>query len=146
MKKIFVFLVALTLALSFVPGVLALAVDNVYSNEFVGANEMYEEFIIPAIQGDAEALDFTFEKIGKYSICSDGNYKVAIALSNTSFHWYRQNPDGTWSHKPGNNNVTKYDAANRIIYDPEVANRNYSDVNYNRFIGFFEVSPLNNMY
>ena len=82
--------------------------------------------------------------------CSSGSYKVALVLDlsvpNLDYHWYRQNPDGTWSHKRGSTEVINYDASNNIIVDPEIADRNYtgSGLNYSIFVGFFEVTPLNN--
>lgn len=52
-------------------------------------------------------------------------------------------PDGTWSHKPGEKNVRCVDASGRIIYDPEIADRNYAiDQNYTAFIGYFQVTPI----
>ena len=33
-----------------------------------------------------------------------------------TFHFYRQNRDGTWSHKPGTMKVTDVDADNNKIY------------------------------
>ncbi len=41
----------------------------------------------------------------------------------TYYHWYRQNPDGTWSHKPSGGDVRDYDFDGNPIYDPEFCNR-----------------------
>lgn len=62
------------------------------------------------------------------------------------FHWYRQNPDGTWSHKPGGGAVTNLDASNNIIYDPETCDKDYSYADYSDAIMFFQVTPINNFY
>ena len=63
------------------------------------------------------------------------------------YHFYRQNSDGTWSHKPGNTDVTKYDSSGKIIMDPRKANRYAAyDINYNLFVGFYIVKPLNIYY
>jgi hypothetical protein len=51
--------------------------------------------------------------------------------------------DGTWSHKPGNTEVRNYDASGMIIYNPETADRNYPYADYDEFVGFFRVTPLN---
>lgn len=40
------------------------------------------------------------------------------------YHWYRQDPDGTWSHKPGSDTVTKLDASNNPITNPQTCDRN----------------------
>ena len=61
------------------------------------------------------------------------------------YHWYRQNPDGTWSHKRGFTAVTIYDTAENIIYDPEICDRcdrNDDGYDYSIFCGYFQVSPL----
>jgi len=39
------------------------------------------------------------------------------------YHWYRQNPDGTWSHKPGHDVARDVDASGAKITNPELANR-----------------------
>ena len=69
----------------------------------------------------------------------------AVDYCNEDYHWYRQNPDGTWSHKPGKSEVTNLDASGELIFDPEICDRNYetsSGINYNEFIGYFAVTPL----
>ena len=43
-----------------------------------------------------------------------------------TFHFYRQNPDGTWSHKPGTAPISNIDADGKTIYVPHFANRDYS--------------------
>ncbi len=49
------------------------------------------------------------------------------------FHWYRQDDDGTWSHKDGWRAVANKTVDGRAIYDP----RYISDTNYPIFGGFF---------
>ena len=55
------------------------------------------------------------------------------------YHWYRQNPDGTRSHKPGTQPVRDVDASNVVITNPMTADRNYPKVNYSDWGGFFGV-------
>jgi hypothetical protein len=66
------------------------------------------------------------------SICPDNMTKVYLAIKpNEDYHFYRQNPDGFWSHKRGwgpGSYVTEfvnYDGiySDCIIPDPEVAAR-----------------------
>lgn len=38
------------------------------------------------------------------------------------YHWYRQDRDGTWSHKPGHSQATNLDGSDDRIYDPRVCN------------------------
>ena len=116
---------------------------------------------------DAEEFGITFEAIGKNDTCPYGTYKVALVIDSyddpayenriqpingtfyietpdTDYHWYRQNPDGTWSHKRGGSYATNLDASGNIIYDPQICDRNYEDegINYSIFVGYYAVSPI----
>jgi len=51
------------------------------------------------------------------------------------FHWYRQDDDGTWSHKVGYKKPTNTDEKGEIIRDPEKADRG----EYKLFGGYFLV-------
>ena len=76
-------------------------------------------------------------------MCSPGTYKVALVVhEEKDYHWYRQNPDGTWSHKRGQGKVTNLDASYNLIYDPETCDRNDGRYDYSIFCGYFQVSPL----
>ena len=81
------------------------------------------------------------------TLLSNGYYKIALVIDNDGnrqdFHWYRQNPDGTWSHKRGQGIVNNLDASGKIIYDPATADRNYSnDCNYTVFAGYYMVTAM----
>ena len=107
--------------------------------------------IISIIKADAKVLGFVFESIDDNTECPEGCYKIAFVIDNQEptydYHWYRQNSDGTWSHKPGTTEVTNLDCSGKIIMDPRKANRNAGyGVNYNVFVGFFVVKPLNVYY
>ena len=59
--------------------------------------------------------------------CKKGYYKGSmVADPGNTFHFYRQDPDGTWSHKPGTLPITKLDADKLPIYTPYTSNRDYS--------------------
>ncbi len=100
---------------------------------------------------DSANYGFTFTSVGRNDVCPDGTYKVALVIDNETtwynsivdYHWYRQDSDGTWSHKPGGTNVTNKDYSNNLIYDPQYCNRNAGGgLNYNLFVGYFAISPL----
>jgi hypothetical protein len=62
--------------------------------------------------------------IGDNKRCSRGCHKVALAISpGESFHWYRQDSDGYWSHKPGDGPPTNFDYSGTLISDPKKADR-----------------------
>lgn len=68
--------------------------------------------------------------------CPTGWFKVYLVVDPDEpgkfgdYHWYRQDEDGTWSHKRGTNNVRNVDAAGKPILDPSKCDRNYPDRNY----------------
>ena len=117
-------------------------------------NEVYD-FTNEAKMRAAVASDFAkyneefgtnlvFQPIGKYDVCPAGTYKVALVAysNNWDYHWYRQDADGYWSHKPGTTALTRYDNSGNLIVDPETADRGGYDV----FLGFYAVSGWDNMY
>lgn len=68
-------------------------------------------------------------------------YKAIMVMSpEIDFHFYRQDDDGTFSHKRGwAYNPTKLDADGKIIYDPLKCNRNYGSLNYSKVCYAFSV-------
>jgi hypothetical protein len=59
------------------------------------------------------------------------------SLKNGDYHFYRQDSNGMWSHKPGSTAVTPLDATGRPIYDPAIASRDYgSRLNYKYFCSY----------
>ena len=68
---------------------------------------------------------FDFALIFKNQSLQSGFYRTALVfdLVNRDYHWYRQNPDGSWSHKPGSGKVRNFDFDGNPIFDPEFCNR-----------------------
>ena len=63
--------------------------------------------------------------------CLPGFYKIFLALDKENdYHWYVQNNNSYWSHKPGHSEVTNLDASKKKIKNPKKANRNYGYLNY----------------
>ena len=85
--------------------------------------------------GDVKELkQTTFEKK-----CPKYTSKIALVVDeDEDYHFYRQDSNGYWSHKPGSTNVTNVDANGRRIYDPELASRKYdkSGLNYDMFCSY----------
>ncbi|MCP4346045.1 MAG: hypothetical protein GY795_11035 [Desulfobacterales bacterium] len=60
--------------------------------------------------------------------------KVALAVRpNKDYHWYRQDSDGMWSHKIGNDEATNLDDSLETITNPETA----KNVPYTEFCRYF---------
>ena len=73
--------------------------------------------------------------------CPKGKSKIAYVVDpQEDYHFYRQDRDGWWSHKPGATPVKRTDATGRVIYNPELASRNYTDkgsrLDYKYFCGY----------
>lgn len=61
-----------------------------------------------------------------------------------TYHFYRQDNDATWSHKPGISPVSNVDASGKLIYIPHFADRDYRKdstdddaIFYNEFCGYY---------
>lgn len=76
--------------------------------------------------------------------CRKGFYKGFIALdpkpSDQDYHFYRQDSNGYWSHKPGRNEAVDTDADGVKIKNPVLANRKYKYFNYSEPCFFFCVN------
>jgi hypothetical protein len=73
--------------------------------------------------------------------CPKGTSKIGLVVdADQDYHFYRQDSNGLWSHKPGGTAVTNKDADDKLIYDPKLANRNYdqkgSKLNYDIFCSY----------
>jgi hypothetical protein len=83
-------------------------------------------------------------KVQLTDTCGKDMYKGAMVTDpGSTFHFYRQNKDGTWSHKPGTLKVSREDANGLPIYSPFTANRDYTKpndkdpINYTGFCGYY---------
>ncbi len=76
--------------------------------------------------------------------CKKGFHKAFFAIDSNKnehdYHFYRQDNNQLWSHKPGTTNVINYDADYKIIKNPYKANRNYTTYNYDKPCFFFCVN------
>jgi len=76
--------------------------------------------------------------------CEPGFSKIGIVVDEENdLHYYRQDNNQWWSHKPGGRPVTNLDAAGARIYRPDLASRYYpgeypgdSGLNYDSFCSY----------
>ena len=114
--------------------------------------------LLTNINADASVAGFTFREVSRTEMCNPGTYKVALVVApyngdpnyTPDYHWYRQNPDGTWSHKPGGRTVRDVDNSGDVIVDPTTADRyevlsNGKILDYTHVVGFYEVTPIDRM-
>jgi hypothetical protein len=77
--------------------------------------------------------------------CPNKYYKGAMVVDpDNTYHFYRQNNNGTWDHKPGISPITNVDASGKKIYIPHFANRDYTNdkdnedaINYTHFCNYY---------
>ncbi len=63
--------------------------------------------------------------------CLPGFYKIFLALDvKNDYHWWVQNKNKYWSHKPGSTEVVDVDASGKKIKNPMTSNRKYDSLNY----------------
>lgn len=81
------------------------------------------------------AISDGLKPISSNEECKTCSHRVALVIDPDwpDFHWYRQDRNGMWSHKPGTWSVRNYDNAGNSISDPRTANRG----DYSIFCGFF---------
>ena len=76
--------------------------------------------------------------------CKPNFSKIAVVVDEDSdFHYYRQDNNGMWSHKPGAREVTNKDSEGSPIYRPDLASRYYpqeteadTGLNYDSFCSY----------
>ena len=85
--------------------------------------------------------------------CACNYYKIALFIDDKNpdkdYHFYRQDEDMTWSHKPGNTKARNTDESGNIIYNPlecDRKTRNNENRNYETFCGFYCVPFNQNEY
>ena len=63
--------------------------------------------------------------------CIPGFYKIFLALDpQNDYHWWQQNNNKYWSHKPGATNVINTDASGKKILNPIISDRKFKHRDY----------------
>lgn len=97
--------------------------------------------IITAVKSDMKSLGQTIRSSSYGETPGSNEYKVALVIApGNDYHWYRQDSDGGWSHKPGLTNIDYRDASGKSISDPQTCDRNYSYANYSTWGGYYIIS------
>lgn len=102
--------------------------------------------IIAAVKSDMESWGRSIRSSSYSEVPGSNEYKVALVIAPATiffqgdYHWYRQDSDGGWSHKPGLTNITYKDASDNYISDPQTCDRNYSYANYSTWCGYYIVT------
>lgn len=109
-------------------------------------NKRTDTFAQPGSGGGQPYVDITgweiangavadgLEPTNAWSTSPQGKMKVALVIwPGWDFHWYRQDSNGMWSHKPGGTIARNYDESGFAISSPESADRG----GYTEFVGYF---------
>ena len=96
--------------------------------------------IIKAVRSDMNSLGRTIRSSSYSEVPKSNEYKIALVIADNDYHWYRQDSDGGWSHKPGLTEITYRDASGKYISDPRTCDRNYNYANYSTWGGYYIIS------
>ena len=109
--------------------------SEIFANIEADYNRFRENFNKPE--------NFSILRIGQYATCPAGMYKVALVTKeNGSYHWYRQDADGKWSHKNMGDPAKRVDESEDPILDPWTADRG----DYVNFLGYYAVYPWDRLW
>jgi hypothetical protein len=82
---------------------------------------------------DSKFISVKDHKRGKR--CNGDEYTIFLAIDNegvsTDYHFYKEDNNGFWSHKPGLGKVVYTDDGGRKITNPIYADRDYENTNTN---------------
>ena len=119
---------------------------DTYFKKYLAGNMFSNTALVELVKSDANATGLDFLP---YDENLQGGYRVALVVNpNTDYHWYRDNGDGTWSHKPGQTTATNLEVlgvgASGLVYgdivtDPISAG---ATAGYTSFVGYFYIRPL----
>lgn len=103
--------------------------------------------MVARILGDNPNVQMTtFEKK-----CPANTSKIALVVDESEdYHFFRQDSNGYWSHKPGGRRVTNLDASGHRIWNPQLADYNYTNgegyLNYDIFCSYMCVPRTAPLY
>lgn len=85
--------------------------------------------------------EIRFHSGGYYANCPKGYYKGFLAVDRNpkanDFHFWREEPDGYWTHKLGSNLPSNVDSSGQRIPNPENSNRDFGAHVYSDSCGYF---------
>lgn len=105
--------------------------DGEHQNTYINCTSLVDNIVKDAGGGAYALKDET-------KPCKKGTYKimlfVALDPDHQDFHFFRQDKDGTWSHKQGwGYGPSKLDASGKIIFNPRKSNLNFKPYNYSTY-------------
>lgn len=91
------------------------------------------ERFIKLFREDCKFLNYEVRKSSLKETRKGKWWKVVCYFEKGDYHWYRQDSNGSWSHKLGHQKIKNVDKSDKVITNPETCNRG----DYNLLIGYF---------
>jgi len=125
--------------------------NKIGEDEFKKISNRYtcEDMVYKVNQDNKDGSDNLITPINFDTPCPNKHYKGAIVVDpgkkpeGHTFHFYRQDSNGRFSHKPGILEIENLDASGKAIWAPHLADRNYNKskkkdgINYKNFCGYY---------
>ncbi len=94
---------------------------NTFAQPGRGSGQMYRSLTCGSV-GPAAVRD-GLRRVPSFRASTPGWYTALVIWPNRDYHWYRQDRNGCWSHKPGQTNARNTDNSGRRIVDPRRCDR-----------------------
>jgi len=97
---------------------------NTFAQPGRAHGKMYTKLTCASVQPAAQADGLVPTASFSTKLAAGKGWYVALVIwPNTDYHWYRQDANGCWSHKPGGTAARNVDNGGHTITDPKTANR-----------------------
>ncbi|HEY0411683.1 MAG TPA: hypothetical protein VGD66_00900 [Allosphingosinicella sp.] len=94
---------------------------NTFAQPGRASGHMYTALQCPNVR--AAAVSDGLQVTGNFSAAIPGWYVALVIWPGQDYHWYRQDKNGCWSHKPGSTPARNVDNAGHTISDPKTCDR-----------------------
>lgn len=100
----------------------------------------FKDTTCPTMLKRAESDEGVFRYVEGVSLPLEENQTLMalVVAPGHDYHWYRRDANGSWSHKVGRGTPSDKDTSNKLIEDPELADRGF----YTDFCGYFYTESL----
>lgn len=113
-------------------------ITNTFAQPGRGSGSIYTSMDCGNV-GNASQRDGQVSVGPPTSTPAQGHFIALVIWPGNDFHWYRQDSNTKWSHKPGQTPARNTDNSGALISDPRTCNRG----SYSNFCGFYHSVPGN---
>lgn len=104
---------------------------NPYDISVISGTDEGNQKLVELVKDDAKAMGLSFQE---YKPDMSGGYAVLLVINPyEDYHWYRQETDGTWSHKVGNG------LASTGVVNPV---QNAKELGYTTVVGYYYIKGV----